>query len=102
MTAWTEKEENYLLDNYGKLADKRIAEKLGRTIGTIRGKHYRMTGTSAKTEKRKGRKHYCLLCGKEGNEVVSFVDKCARTVYYCTDCMVEFKGKTIIRPMLEG
>ena len=102
MTAWTEKEENYLLDNYGKLADKRIAEKLGRTIGTIRGKHYRMTGTSAKTEKRKGRKHYCPLCGKEGKPVTSFVYKRVATVYYCTDCMVEFNGKTIIRPMLEG
>ncbi|MDD3057141.1 MAG: hypothetical protein PHO72_02420 [Sphaerochaeta sp.] len=35
MRGWTKEDEQFLRDNYGKMAGKEIAKKLGRTIGAV-------------------------------------------------------------------
>lgn len=51
-TVWAKEEEQYIMDNYGKMTYKEMAEKLGKTLTQVNGKiqHLRKRGLVEKSK----------------------------------------------------
>ena len=98
---WLYEDEKYLFENYGKIPTKIIAAKVNKTVGAVRSKYSRMVKEKGDTKTQTATKTKpCPICGKASNTVTSYVDGNVKTVYYCTNCLIEFKGSRLIPPLL--
>jgi len=103
---WTDEEEKFVMDNYKELGKEPIAIKLGRTPRAIETRYYQIQKEKKKYGFRKPKKNKrevlcCPICGKPSNTVTSCINNNVKTVYYCTSCLIEFQGATLIPPLLD-
>lgn len=102
---WTEEEENYVLENYKKLGKKTVALELNKTELAVKTKYYKILREIEKQgfKQVKGseeKQQSCPICGKPSNAVTSCINDSVKTVYYCTNCLMEFKDNKLIPPLL--
>lgn len=99
--SWLYEDEKYLFENYGKIPTKIIAAKVSKTVEAVRSKYSRMLKKKdgAKTQELT-KTRPCPICSRESNRVTSYVDGNVKIAYYCTNCLIEFKGSRLIPPLL--
>lgn len=96
---WTHEQEEYVLKNYKEMPTKKIALKLGKTEGSVRTRYNDLLKNIEGPNKIKPA--LCPICGGLGNKVSSCINHSVKTVYYCTNCLIEFKGSKLIPPLLD-